>query len=254
MAVMAPTTAASSELYLYGIVATGALRELDAPGVGDARVETLELGPLTALVSPVRTSELRFRRRDLQRHLDVLAAAFAQTAILPYAFGTVAPSRDALEESLGGANATRLLDALGRLDGHVQLNVKATYDETAVLSELVGNDPELRRMSDRARQLGAAGHFEQVALGERVAAAVDALRQRDADRLAAAIEPLAADIAHDDVSDLTVLKASLLVRRDGLDRAEQELERIAADASPRLRLEAVGPLPPTAFAATYVSN
>jgi hypothetical protein len=242
---------APPELYLYGVVATGALSGVDADGVGGAAVDTVECGRLTALVSPVSSAELRFKRRDLERHLGVLETAFAQTAILPYAFGTVAPSRDAVEEQLAGAEGERLGRALKRLDGHVQLNVKATYVEAEVLAEIVQADPETRRLRESVRQLGAAGHYEQIRLGERVAAAMDAVRQRDADRLAAALEALAVDVVYDETGDMTALKASLLVRRDRLARTERKLERLAQDESPRLVLEAVGPLPPTAFASTY---
>jgi hypothetical protein len=251
---VAPTQATSPELYLYGVVATGALRGLDADGIAGAAVDRVECGRLTALVSPVSSAELRFKRRDLQRHLGVLESAFAQTAILPYAFGTVAPSREAVEELLGGADGERLGKALARLDGHVQLNVKATYVEAEVLGEIVRADPEAQRLRDSVRQLGAAGHYEQIRLGERVAAAMEAVRQRDADRLAAALEGLAAEVVYDEAGDLTALKASLLVRRDRLARVERQLESLARDESPRLVLEAVGPLPPTAFASTYAAG
>jgi hypothetical protein len=254
MAAVAPSEAATTELYLYGVVAAGSLHGVDAEGIGGSAVTMLESGPLAALVSPVAAAGLRFKRRDLDRHLAVLAAAFEQTAILPYAFGTVASSREAVAEMLGGDGSARLLEALERLAGHVQLNVKATYDEREVLAEIVRGDAETRRLRDATRRLGTAAHYEQIRLGERVAAAIEGARQRDAERLAAALERLAADLDYDEASDLTVLKVSLLVHRDELARVEQALERIARDESPRIGLEAVGPLPPTAFASRYAAE
>jgi len=256
MAAVAPSKPgnASSELYLYGVISTGSLRKVRAPGIGGSDVVTLECGSLTALVSHVSAAGLRFKRRDLDRHLAVLEEAFAETAILPYAFGTVASSTQAVEALLAGEERARLARALEQLEGHAQLNVRATYDEAEVLAEIVRSDPETRRLRESVRQLGAAGHFEQLRLGERVAAAMDVARRLDGERLAAAIEPLVADVVYDEGGHMVVLKSSLLVHRKKLSKLEQELERIARAEAPRIVLEAVGPLPPTAFAATYAAG
>ena len=55
----------------------------------------------------------------------------------------------------------------------------------------------------------------------------------------------------DEPEEGCAFKASFLVRRDRLNRFDGTLEAIARKEQPRLVFEAIGPLPPTAFAAAY---
>jgi hypothetical protein len=45
-----------------------------------------------------------------------------------------------------------------------------------------------------------------------------------------------------------VLKASFLVARKDAEAFDREVERIAEEQAPRLQIDVVGPLPPSAFA------
>src|SRR5919201_323035 len=210
--------ATSTGLYVYGVVRAEELPAVTAEGVAGRPVELLERGPLAALVTRLPPGELRVKRKDLHRHLRVLEEAFEEATIVPCSFGTVLASEDDIEAELLAGRRDDLLAALDALDGRVQLNVKAAYDEDDLLREIV------------------AGFV---------------IERRDADvaRLISELSRLADDVAVDDpAGEYVALKASFLVARENVKRFDAQLEQVARREHPVIRLEVIGPLPPTAFA------
>jgi gas vesicle protein GvpL/GvpF len=197
----------------------------------------------------VPEERLRVRRKDLHAHLRTLEEVFEQTTVLPCRFGTVLASEEDVRQHLLEARREELRGLLERVDGHAQLNVKAVYDETEVLREVVASDPSIAGASARARGLGDAAYFENINLGEQVAARLAGRRADDAERIHARLAPLAKDVVvdTDDGDPLLVLKASFLVARKQVDRFDRELESVTQQEAPTIRFELVGPLPPTAF-------
>jgi hypothetical protein len=222
---------------------------LDVDGVADRPVSTVEVGGLAAVTSELTDERLRVRRRDLVRHLHVLESAFAEATIVPCAFGTVLQSRQAVESELLTGRRDELLALLERLEGRMQLNVKAVYDEETVLREIVETEPEIARLRQQSRALGDAGHFASIRLGELVASALGARRAADADRLLDRLAAEAEDVVVDEAAETVVLKASFLVASERSERFDAELDALAAAEAPRLSFESIGPLPPTAFVA-----
>ena len=236
--------ATSTGLYIYGVVRSEELPAIAAEGVAGRPVELLERGPLAALVTRLPPGELRVKRKDLHRHLRVLEEVFEEATIVPCSFGTVLASEDDIEAELLAGRQDDLLAALDALDGRVQLNVKAVYDEDDLLREIVRSNPEVARL--RAQ---AAGYAEQVRLGEIVAGFVIERRDADVARLISELSRLADDVAVDDpAGEYVALKASFLVARENVKRFDAQLEQVARREHPVIRLEVIGPLPPTAFA------
>jgi hypothetical protein len=241
----APPTAA---VYVYGVVATDAIPPIERQGVADAPVRALADGAVAALVSSLPPGELRIRRRDLLSHLRVLEDAFAETTVVPCAFGMVLSSEDAVRSEFLEPRRDDLLALLQRLQGHEQLNVRVMYREDVVLQEIVAGDPEIAQLREQTRGLAEdAGYSLRMQLGELVAAALGSARERDGLAILERLEPKAADVVVEDAGE-DVLKASFLVAPKTAEAFERELERVAEEQAPRLRIEVVGPLPPSAFA------
>ena len=224
----------------------GAIEAPRVDGVSGRPVATIESNGLAAVVSELAERRLRVRRRDLLGHLRVLESVFDDTTIVPCAFGMVLPSREAVASDFLAARRNELLGLLERLDGRAQLNVTASYDEEEILREIVATDPRVARGRQQTRVLGRAGHFASIQLGELVAGALAERREADGGRLLGRLAAESDDVVADATDELTVLKASFLV--EGPDRFDAVLEQVAKEEAPRIRFEAIGPLPPTAFA------
>jgi hypothetical protein len=240
--------ATSTGVYVYGIVRADALAAVQAEGVAAEPVELIERDGLAAVVSRLPERELRVKRRDLNRHLQVLEEAFAETTVVPCPFGTVLQSEEDVVDALLVARRGELTATLKRLDGNVQLNVNAVYDEQQLLRELLLGQHEIAALRDASNQLGDAGYYARVRLGELVATLVDERRQTDAERVLSQLLDVAEDVVTDQPGEDGVLKASFLVNRKRVDRFDARLEETARMEHPLIKVEVIGPLPPTAFA------
>lgn len=240
-------SATSTGVYVYGIVRADELPAVSADGVGGSRVELLEHDGLAAIVSRL-PGEFRVKRRDLNRHLDVLEEAFGETTVVPCAFGTVLVSDGDVEEELLSERRKELEAALARLDGKVQHNVRASYDEEELLRELVSQSPELGKLREESRRLGDAGYYQRVRLGELVAELLEQRRRENAHSILSELSGIVDDVVVDDPGEYDALKASFLVPRKKLGRFDAKLENAARKLQPMVRIEVIGPLPPTAFA------
>ena len=243
---MAPS-ATTTGVYVYGVVRADELPAVSADGVGDSAVELLERDGLAAIVSRL-PDDFRVKRRDLNRHLQVLEEAFGETTVVPCAFGTVLASEADVETALLSERRPELASALARLDGTVQLNVKAAYEPDELLRELVAKNPDVARLREESIRLGDAGYHQRVRLGELVAGLLDERREEDAARILSTLSGVAEDVTVDDPGEYDALKASFLVKRRQLDRFDARLEEVARALQPVVRAEVIGPLPPTAFA------
>jgi gas vesicle protein GvpL/GvpF len=215
-------------------------------GVDGAPVETVACGDLAALVSRLPEQEVRMRRRDLRRHLNVIERAFAATTVIPCPFGTMVDDAETLREVLA-TRAQELWSTLERLRGRAQLNVKAEYDEEAVLRDVVREHPTIQRLRDETRRLGDAGHFARIRLGELVAEGIRERRAHDAARVEAQLRQVSEGlVAEQSRDELTVLKGAFLVQ--DVARFDRVLDELAGNDAGLILYESIGPLPPTAFA------
>jgi hypothetical protein len=246
--------ARAGPVYVYGFVRSGAVPALREGGVGDAAVTVVEGDEVVAVVSPIAGADVRLRRRDLHAHLRVIESIFHSTTILPCPFGTVVSSVAELEERVLVGAREDLLAGLARLDGTVQMNVKATYDQEELLRDIVAGDAGVAALRERTRTAGDAGYYDRLRLGELVAGRIAERARLDGERLAGALAAEAIDVVVEEPDAGSALRASFLVAQTSLGRFDAVLEALASAEQPLLRFEVIGPLPPTAFAAAYAGT
>jgi hypothetical protein len=232
---------------VYGIVASGTHDWRLDTGVGDLPIETIEQDALAALATPLPSGDVRASRRNLYAHLRALECAFAATPILPFPFGTVFESVEAVREELLGARQDELVELLRRIEGLVQLTLTASYDEERVLREIITGDVGLLALRDRSRGRSEAAYAARLRLGEAVAGSLELARDRDADALFGRLASVVEDAVALDRRLDQVLRADVLVARSKLGRFESAVAELAEEAAGRILFELVGPLPPTAF-------
>ncbi|MDX3822280.1 GvpL/GvpF family gas vesicle protein [Streptomyces scabiei] len=233
--------------YVYGITAGShpALPE-GMGGVGEPPrpVRVLKEGDLAAIVSEAPEG-LRPKRKDLLAHQNVLSEAGAGGSLLPMRFGSVAPD-DASVTAVLAERAKHYWERLGALDGKVEYNVKASHDEEAVLHRVMGENPELRAMTEANRQAGGGSYEDRLRLGEMVVAAVQAREAEDAAQLRQALESAADDVSAGPESTGWLANLSFLVARDAAAGFVDAVEEVRK-SHPHLEVRVNGPLPPYSF-------
>lgn len=234
--------------YVYGIVAAGT--EVPAgPGILGAPVRLVSSEGVAALVSDVPPEDLRFGREALLTHSQVLEQAMANGTILPTRFGVVLDGDAAVRDGLLGPHLDSLLAQLRDLAGKVELKLRGTYEESALMGEVVRQDQDVARLRNSLRGASEdASYYGRIRLGELVAAAVQRRREADAQLILDRLAPLAAavDVAEPN-HERMVLNASFLVERDRMETFDVEVDEIGRVQAGRIRFKYTGPLPPHSF-------
>ncbi|HEY6962014.1 MAG TPA: GvpL/GvpF family gas vesicle protein [Gaiellaceae bacterium] len=224
-------------MYVYGVAPSGAA--VSTRGIGDAPVSVVEHGELAAIVSRV-DAKVRAKRRDLLRHSDVLQTAFAGGPVIPLRFGTVFASEGAVVDELLASRYEELVALLQQLETLAELRVRATFDEQALLAEVVRDDRRVAALR--------AGGASQMELGEAVAHAVAARREAGAGAIVQALGAAALDVRVDEPrEEWEVVRASFLVERSRVKTVEREAAAVAEREGRRMTIELIGPMPPHSF-------
>jgi hypothetical protein len=232
-----PNAVTSTAMYVYGVAERG--RTLRGSGVVDAAVGTVEHGSLAAIVSPVPSLHLRAKRRDILAHQDVLQRVFAKGTVIPFRFGTVFAGEDAVVSELLEPRHDDFARLLDRLDGVVELSVRAYYVGDAVLREIIRDDSKVARLK---------GQASDVTLGEAVANALVAKRAAEAAAIERTLLPLAEDAVIDAPrTEYELFRGAFLVRRAEIDAFDAQMNELAGERDGTVVFKYVGPLPPHSF-------
>ncbi len=238
----------TAPVYVYGVVAA-APRGLGAaaarqPGIGGRPVRLVVSGGVGAVVSGVPDDAPGFGREALTAHSDVLEAVLADTTVLPMRFGVIMDGERALRDEFLAPHRAELLAQLDRLDGRVELTLRATYEEAPLLREIMAEEAEIAAF----HATGRGTYLKQIRLGEMIAAAIDARRRRDAEEILARLTPLAEDVALGEPRhERMALSASFLIPREGMDAFDAAVDDVGRRQQRRMRLRYTGPLPPHSF-------
>lgn len=163
-------------------------------------------------------------------------------------FGAVAADDAAVELELASARA-RYHELLERVDGKVELNVKAAHDEDAVVREILLGDPTLRRRNEALRARGGGSYEERIDFGQSVAAALEERGARDAAHVIDVLRPHAAEAVPGPSVDGYFVNASFLVAAPARRRFDESVVRLRQELAAVADVRVHGPLPPYSFVA-----
>jgi hypothetical protein len=231
-------------LVVYGVVRADH-PPVEATGVHGADTFGVGSGGLTAIVSRL-DGDLLARRRDVEAHLGVLESALREGDVLPFRFGTVVDDERSMQRVLD-QSVTRFRVLLDRVGGRVQMTVKAVRDDDESVRIAVGADDALRRAA--SRWSGSQAVSDRIALGERVAAAVDRLSRHDAALIVGRLRDVADEVSSEPATPPTVASLALLVRPERLTDVDRVVASLHDELGGRLIFDYAGPMPAYSFVA-----
>jgi hypothetical protein len=233
-----------SEVHVFGVVPASA-----QPEIAEEGVRLIAHRDVAALVADAGGTDLR-AVRVLRAHWRVLEQAAASTTVLPVRFGTVMAGDRAVVEEFLAPSHDELAAALAEMAGKVQLSVKGTYEEEALMASVVAHSPAVARLRDQVRALPeAAAYYKRIELGRLVAAEVERARERDGQHVLERLRPLAVAARLEPQSAIeSAVNAAFLVDERRVDEFSQAVSALGRELAGRIRLRYVGPLPPYSFA------
>jgi hypothetical protein len=238
----------ASGKYVYGVVPA------DAPvsasrGIRGGRVKKIGFEDLAAIVSDVPTGELEVHKDDLIGHSQVLERALQGGAVIPLRFGTVMEDSAAVRDELLERFHDGLLRQLEELDGRVELHLRAVYEQSALMAQIIASHPQIARLRDDLADTSPdATYYERIRLGEMVAEAVERTREQDLATILDALAPLAVatdvgPVEHEQVA----ASIAFLVEVDELATFDTAVDELGRLGDGRLRFKYTGPLPAYSF-------
>ncbi|GAA1674775.1 hypothetical protein GCM10009733_084710 [Nonomuraea maheshkhaliensis] len=237
--------------YVYGIVRAHTKLPSDQHGLGDpaGEVRLIEHGEIAALVSDVDVTAPLGRPDDFYAHEGLLDALAAKGPVLPFRFGAVLASAEAVEEELLGPHHDDFLSALDEVEGHAEYVVKGRYDEGAVLTEILAESPEAQALREAIRgRPEDATRNERIRLGEIINASIEAKREMDTNLLADALTGLFTQaVMRDPSHEQDAVHLALLSRPDEQERLERALRDFGQRWEGRVTLRLLGPMAPYDF-------
>jgi hypothetical protein len=176
--------------YLYGVTHSShplTLERMTGVGANKPSLRAVRWNDVAAVVSDA-PDDLRARRRDLEAHHRILQSLGADGTVLPMRFGTVAADDSAIRTELE-SSAAHYRELLTQLAGKIELNVKATHRQDAILRALLLEQRPLRDCDNALRAGGGGTYAQRVRFGEQLASALAERRVKDAGHVVARLEP-----------------------------------------------------------------
>jgi len=240
--------------YIYGIVPGDSETNGETEGVGDppGKVDLVRQGDIAALVSHVHTDRPLGTPEDLMAHQRLLDAAASVAPVLPLRFGAVLATRESVAEELLAANHDEFRAALQELEGVAEYVVKGRYDESAVLSEVLSENPEASRLRDEGKDKPEeATQNLRIALGEMISQAISVKREQDTWTVVEALDQyVRSSMLREPTHELDAVHVALLVETAQQKELEQALEELARHGQGRIHFRLLGPLAAYDFVST----
>lgn len=236
--------------YLYGF--TRAREWPPLVGVGGEGVTAVTRGGLSALTSRFEKSKVRPSRRHLLAH-DRILRELLPSGILPVAFGTLASSRDSLEQLLD-QNREDIEGNLDRLEGRVETAARARIQADNLFERFVAGSVKLRSARDRMVESGNADRDTMIAVGKLFSEVLGAERERVRSLFVAGVEGTAEDIRETPPKrEAQIFDLAFLLPSDGVNAWESAVEAVASELDDDLVIDLAGPLPPYSFSTLALS-
>jgi hypothetical protein len=242
MSAQESTAGGGQGTYVYGIVRAGA--QLDkltgADELPDVRL--IESGDIAALVS---AGPERAAREVVLNHGRVLEAALDGSPVVPLQFGMVLTDDDAVRNEILEGHHDELAELLDRLEGRVQMTLKAYYHEDAVVAEVLAANPKLAQLREAVRGRSEdESRKQRIALGEGINAAIEQRKKRDGKEILAPLREIVDAVSLEPPEDeLMVAHVALLLPRDRLQELDDALEEVAKERVELMRFRLLGPMP-----------
>jgi hypothetical protein len=238
-------------IYVYGIVPSDAELNSGVHGVGDpaGEIRLVRSGDLAALVSEVDVAQPIGTPEDLRAHEEILDAVVSEMPVLPFRFGGVMASEDAVAGELLEPNHDEFAAALRQLEGRAEYVVRGRYVERAILEEILAENFTAARLRDRIGGADSDATRElRIQLGEIVNNAVADKRQADTRVLVGAMnDHCAARVVRTATNELDAAYIAFLIDTGKADELEQVVQDLSDRWQARVQLSVRGPIAPYDF-------
>ncbi len=219
-------------------------------GVGGGKLQLIHSGELAAVVSDSPIMDYPITRENTITHQRAIEEVMrTYSSVLPVSFGTIAENKAVVEKKLLKSKQSELLDALQRVEGKVELNLKAIWlDMPAIFQKVVAENPDLALLKKEFAG-SRLGMDSTIKIGKLVEDGLQARRNKIWEEILSLFEDIMVD--HKDTPRLgeqMIFNVAFLIPQN----KQKVFDKIARDLDEKYREENaffkyIGPTPPFNF-------
>lgn len=242
----------SQGYYLYGVIEGSEEKRWGAIGLEGQEIRAVPFEKIAVVASPWARDVVLATSENCLSHERALGELIKTETVLPFEFGTIAPTEGSLTKLLR-TNYLRLLRALLKLRGKIEVNVTAVWgDTTVIFQELVKEHPMIAhyRREILAKPFNQT-YQDRLTIGQMVAEALEAKKRAEGEALYRAIKKGSKDACTACMGsprgDSVIFTGAFLVKRDAYPDFERRLLEVGQRYNGRVDFKYTEPLPPYHF-------
>ncbi|MEH0021880.1 MAG: GvpL/GvpF family gas vesicle protein [Desulfobacter sp.] len=234
-------------LYLYAVVNGKGKNSYGPIGIAGKEVYTVGDNGLAAVVSRLKTAQIRPQRKHMAAHHQVLTTLMADQTPMPVSFGIVAKGPGAVKRVLADEQDA-LEQAYDRVRDRVEMVARVRLDTSNVFEYFVGCRPELAAERDRVYADGEPARGDKLELGRLFDTILSQTRDQAAERVEQALSGASAEILGNTCRDeRDIVDLSCLVDRGGEAAFDAAVMAAAKGFDDNFQFEVKGPWVPHSF-------
>jgi hypothetical protein len=230
--------------YLYGIIESRGKESFGNIGIGNSEVYTIQYQDVGAVVSDI-PENYEISVQEALTHEKTLRKVMETHAIIPVGFGVIAKNELEIINILKRARM-KLKNILERVRDKVQVNIKISWGK-GILADILKENEEIRILSAEVKQKNNDPALK-IELGRRIKSALDKKGNEYLKEIHSALGDLSCGFKENKITDQdTVMNASFLINKKREQEFYKKLDELERKHQGKLRVLAVGPLPPYNF-------
>lgn len=237
-------------LYVYCIIKSPKSTSFGYIGIGGKgdEVRTVKYDDIYAIVSQAPLTKYDTSRENMMAHELVIETVMKDHAVLPLRFATVMNEESDVKQLLKG-KYERFVEELERVEGKVELGVKAIAKKEVVFEEILLKNNDIRALKEKIQNLPyEKTYYDRLTIGQMVERALEDEKKKYRKIILEALEPVALEVKENKIfGDRMIVNASFFVDKEREDQFDNCVNELGEKYGDKIIFKYVGDVPPYNF-------
>ena len=246
--------------YIYCIIGSprpsprsGTERSIDfGPiGIGDRgdEVYTICYEDIGAVISSSPITKYPVSRDNTMAHQIILEKAMEDCTVLPARFCTIAKNEEEIVEKVLKGRYKEFKELLAKMEGKVELGVKAFWKDMDLIFREIAEIGEIRRLKAMVVKNPAQSTRDlRIKVGELVQSALESKKKSESEKIVSELKEIAVDYRiNDTYGDKWILNSAFLTDKAKEKEFDTRMNELDKRYGERIDFKYVGPVPPCNF-------
>ena len=237
-------------LYIYCIIRSSKEASFGNIGIGGRgdEVGTIGYDSLHAVVSRVPLMKYDTTRENMMGHELVIETVMKDYAVLPLRFATVMNDESDVEQLLK-AKYDKFVEELERVEGKVELGIKAIAKKDVVFEDILQKNDDIRALKEKIQDLPyEKTYYDRIAIGKMVESALENEKEKYRKIILEALDSVALEMKENKCfGDRMIVNVSFFVDKEREGQFDERVNELGEQYGDKIIFKYVGGMPPYSF-------